>query len=116
MHSGDYQNVFKYDSPPFNPGVRRWYGVKPEYSIVDFPDASTLNFQTQCEFPDREHMDMRLAPPPFGCGYPTPFSPPVGGERVEAFGLAGGNLILNIIIIALVIYLIYYLMSKKKSQ
>ena len=110
MHRGAYQNVFKYDSPPFNPGVRKWYGVKPEHSVVEFPNPSPLNFQTASVFADKEHTDMRVKNP-FGCGYPTPFSPPTGGERIEGFG--GANTVLNIIVIALLIYLIYYFITKK---
>jgi len=111
MHSGDYQNVFKYVSPPFNPGVRRWCGVNPERAVVDFPYQSALNFQTSVEFPSCSPDDLRVGRPPFGCGYPTPYSPPTGGERIEGFG--DSNLFLNIIVIAIIVYLIYYLATKK---
>lgn len=110
MHSGDYQNVFKYDSPPFNPGVRQWYGVKPEQSIVNFPNPSPPNFHPYRVFPSLRTLDSQVERNAAGCGYPVPYSPPVGGERVEGFGSA--NTLVNLLVLILIIYLVYYLVTR----
>jgi len=105
-----------YISPPINPGDRTWCGVKPEKHIVDY------NYQSGPNANLAELMAFRS--PPEGCdmvtgtcGFPAPYAPPVGGERVEGFGLADNTqeLLLRLVVLAAVFYLVYYVLNQGKA-
>lgn len=126
----EYENLFNYDSPPFNPGVRRWAGVVPEQSIVDFSPRPGLNFQTATELPQRipDHQIHEIEPRSRrrchgrrrhhgrGLGRKSRRGHrmhPANQEAIlEHFGLGPGNMVLTIIIIAILAYLIYHFAKK----
>ena len=107
----------KYTSPPFNPGVRTWCRVKPERHIVDYnyqsgPNANLaklMAFRTPPNACDMGHNN---------CGYPVPYSPPVGGERAEGFGFSSDTygFLFKLLIIAIICYTVYYFLNQKRLQ
>ncbi len=116
MNRKEYQNVYKHISPPSNPGVRTWCGVSPEKHIVDYSYQSNPNVNTS------EMMSHRSPPQgcgmgPLGCGYPSPYSPPTGGERIEGFNMGSNkDMLMKLVVLAAVCYLVYYLLNTSNDS
>lgn len=82
--------------PPINPGVRVWDNVEPEKHIVNMPEYPIYNYGVEPS-------------PVQSCANPLPYVVPVGGERIEGFG--NGNLLLKLLVLAALVYLVYYLLT-----
>ena len=101
-----------YISPPINPGTRRWCGTEPERHVVNYSYQSRPNANLAAM------MGTRILPCgcPMGCpscGYPSPHSPPTGGERVEGFGgQMDMDSLLKILVLVAVLYFLYQATQK----
>jgi len=98
--NGEFANIMKYSSPPFSPGVRRWYNVKPESHKVEGLDTPFYSFAPGQGFPSGKPC----------CNYVVP------KPQMENFGFQGDVTIskdvLRMVAVAIIVYLVWSYQKK----
>lgn len=103
----EYQNVYKQISPNFNPGVRQWYGVKPDKHYV-----KELNKPFYSYIPENTPAKSKTGIVPKHCiyGVDVPLHnwiPPTELGKVEGFGTTFGFDIIRLLIVVIIIVILW---------
>jgi len=109
----EYVNEYKYVSPPYNPGIRSWYGVKGEKAIVDFGKKVNSYIPTYYPYPEKLYS--------VDTPYNTYLTRPLHGgpymgravlRQTEQFTMTN-KFFIHLIIILAIIYIIYHYYHNK---